>query len=398
MAAAFVGWFTTVYSVFSQTWTPVMTPLRFMPWNQWVSVASSANGSNLVVAAANGPILISTDSGSDWIPASVPPLNWSSVAESTNGAVIAAAALNGAIYTSTDSGAAWIQTSAPSNNWTAIALSANGNKMVVAATNGPIYLSTDTGATWTAANVSTNGLSAPIMWSAVASSADGNDLFAVTSPGYYYVLSTNSGSSWVGFPEDVGPVKSIACSADGTRLAIAYERWVLTWTNDLPIDLNLSDTNWNWALVETNPIPVGSYTNYLTAVASSADGSKLVAAEASGRIFTSSDLGATWNPANAPVLSWSSVAASADGGKMVAVSRDGGIFLYGTIPQPQLGLATSGGSNVLWWSWPATGFVLQRNSNLSTTNWTDVTNMPTLVNQLILPSSGSNVFYRLKSP
>jgi hypothetical protein len=122
-----------------------------------------------------------------------------------------------------------------------------------------------------------------------------------------------------------------------------------------------------------------------------------VTAAAIGLIYTSTNWGATWNAADAPSLNWSSVASSADGSKLVAVSLDGGIFIYGTTIMPTLGLAQSGGRNVLWWPWPSTGFVLQQNSDLSTTNWTDVTNAPVLVYQVIVSPTGGNNFYRLKA-
>jgi hypothetical protein len=46
---------------------------------------------------------------------------------------------------------------------------------------------------------------------------------------------------------------------------------------------------------------------------------------------------------------------------------------------------------------------LQQNSDLTTTNWTVMTNAPVLnltnlQNQVILSPSGSNAFYRLKTP
>src|SRR6266536_810154 len=66
-------------------------------------------------------------------------------------------------------------------------------------------------------------------------------------------------------------------------------------------------------------------------VASSADGTKLVAAArefldscgiySDGLIYTSPDSGATWTQTSAPTNSWQSVASSADGTKLVAAAR-----------------------------------------------------------------------------
>ncbi len=55
------------------------------------------------------------------------------------------------------------------------------------------------------------------------------------------------------------------------------------------------------------------------AVASSADGKKLVAAVYGGGIYTSTNAGLTWISNNAPSRQWYSVASSADGTKLVAV-------------------------------------------------------------------------------
>src|SRR5436190_795884 len=60
-------------------------------------------------------------------------------------------------------------------------------------------------------------------------------------------------------------------------------------------------------------------------VASSADGSRLVAAVSGGRIYTSTDSGAGWTATGAPSTNWSAVASSADGTKLVAVVNGGGI-------------------------------------------------------------------------
>jgi photosystem II stability/assembly factor-like uncharacterized protein len=71
----------------------------------------------------------------------------------------------------------------------------------------------------------------------------------------------------------------------------------------------------------------------LSSVACSADGTKIVAAasgsttsayyDSGGLVCVSTDLGATWQAATLPTNSWSGVASSADGTKMVAVAREG---------------------------------------------------------------------------
>jgi hypothetical protein len=104
-----------------------------------------------------------------------------------------------------------------------------------------------------------------------------------------------------------------------------------------------------------------------------------------------------------PGLLWQSVASSADGNKLVAAVRNGGIYTWQSAPTPQLNLTFSNNHFALSWLVPSTNFLLQQNSDLSTTSWTDVTNPPVLnltnlQNEVTLPSPGSNVFYRLKTP
>ena len=60
-------------------------------------------------------------------------------------------------------------------------------------------------------------------------------------------------------------------------------------------------------------------TNAWTAVASSTDGSHLVAV-GGHFIYTSTDYGSTWVSNNAPAVNWTSVASSADGTKLVAAA------------------------------------------------------------------------------
>jgi hypothetical protein len=60
-------------------------------------------------------------------------------------------------------------------------------------------------------------------------------------------------------------------------------------------------------------------------VASSADGTKVVAVSNSEDTYTSSDSGATWT-ASAAINNWSSVASSADGTKLFATDHGGNIY------------------------------------------------------------------------
>jgi hypothetical protein len=81
-------------------------------------------------------------------------------------------------------------------------------------------------------------------------------------------------------------------------------------------------------------------------------------------------------------------------------SAAGQIVASGTIPSsPTLQVAPTGNQAVLL-AWPtnATGFVLQQNMALGSTNWATVTNAPVVVGseeQVTLPASAAGSFYRL---
>ncbi len=64
---------------------------------------------------------------------------------------------------------------------------------------------------------------------------------------------------------------------------------------------------------------------YWRGVASSSDGTKLVATESGGRIYTSTDSGVSWTPSES-ARDWYSVASSSDGTKLVAVAYGDQIY------------------------------------------------------------------------
>ncbi|MFM1918530.1 MAG: hypothetical protein RLZZ303_164 [Candidatus Hydrogenedentota bacterium] len=124
----------------------------------------------------------------------------------------------------------------------------------------------------------------------------------------------NPSAAWVA-RENERFWSSVASSADGTRLVAAVDGGRL-YTS--------TDAGATWTARESD--------RYWTGVASSADGSRLLACERNGWLYTSMDAGATWT-AREIEGRWSSVASSADGTRLVAVgfqtqihvSTDGGV-------------------------------------------------------------------------
>jgi hypothetical protein len=369
----------------AQTWAQSSAPTRY-----WWSMASSADGNKLVALVGGVPyataIYTSSDAGASWTSNSVPSVEWWSVASSADGnRLLAAAYGSGGLFTSTNSGATWVSNTVPGSAWFSVASSADGLKLVAVAGGGqalgPIYTSTNAGAAW----VSNTAPSAH--WEAVASSADGTRLTAMAGSGYY--TSTNSGLTWASNGLTSVTWGAIACSADGTKLVAAV---VISGTHRM---LTSSDSGATWL---TNTAPIAR----VASVASSADGVQLVAVEAD-RVWFSTNSGATWASNNVAGF-WHTVASSADGAKWaVGDASPGGIWLSQTTPAPKLNLLPSGARLTASWIVPSANFTLQQNLALSTTNWTDVTNAPTLnLSTLqyeveLSPSLGS-AFYRLSGP
>lgn len=388
---AWGGLFTAVNPACAQTWTLTSAPISS-------PIACSADGSKLVAISGEGSIYTSTNSGASWISTSAPLTNWTGVACAADGAKLAAA-FGGSIYTSIDSGATWTPTGAFEGYWSGVASSADGNKLAVVTSfnspppDGSIHVSTNAGVSWARSEVTIAG-GIP----SIAGSSDGSTIVVVwyyPGPGSFLsgtTISTNWGATWSRYLPSL-PWTCVASSADGSRLVAAATSH--HGGDSIYISTNLGTTwmatsapNWMWS-----------------SLASSADGSKLVAAQGGypgfdGTIYTSADFGANWTSNNAPITYWFSVASSADGCKLFA-SGSGGLYTWQTTPHPVLSVRPSGTNLVLSWIIPSQPFVLQENADLTTTNWTDVAgapvlNLTNLQNQVTLPLPAANRFYRLK--
>ncbi len=100
----------------------------------------------------------------------------------------------------------------------------------------------------------------------------------------------------------------VASSSDGTKLVAVVAGGQIYTSTDSGVTWTARDSNRNWF-----------------AVASSSDGTKLVAVENGGQIYTSTDSGATWTARDSNRV-WRGVAASSDGTKLVAVENGGKIY------------------------------------------------------------------------
>jgi photosystem II stability/assembly factor-like uncharacterized protein len=119
-----------------------------VPQTNWISVACSADGSNIIVAAGTRYVYTSGDAGLTWTPAATHEKYWGYVVCSADGMKVAAQTFSSSsLYLSTNAGATWMLNPLPRSGQSAVAMSADGTKLVVAG-DGGVLLSSDFGETW----------------------------------------------------------------------------------------------------------------------------------------------------------------------------------------------------------------------------------------------------------
>jgi photosystem II stability/assembly factor-like uncharacterized protein len=260
-----------------------------------------------------------------------------------------------------------------------------------------IYVSTNSGATWDTNTINSTNLT---RWGALAYSADGNRIAVAGRLAGLIYFSSDHGFSWNLTSAPQTNYTSIACSADGIKwLATGYDPNFYPYLGALFISTN---SGTNWAVVN---VPETAYLSGGVSVACSADFSRLIAVSfgqgGPGLIYISTNSGVTWTTNSAFSAKWGAVASSADGSKLVAAVYGGGIF---TRHDPAiLNIQHAADKYVL--SWKSTSylqdFVLQQNQDLAPANWSDVNTQRVLTNgsyEVILPHTATQNFYRLRSP
>jgi hypothetical protein len=394
---AAVVFFVAAQIAVSQNWT-----LTSAGTNDWLCVASSANGNTLIAGQYLGGIEVSTNAGATWATNEMlTNAYWTSVASSADGTkLLAAAAYEGGdtvngLFLSTNSGATWVSNSLPVMYWGSVAMSADGKIMAAAAPlnsglelfGGSVFCSTNSGSAW-----SSNGLENAC---GAAMSADGQKIFVtgLLQP----CFSTNFGTSWTEMTnapssyDFLSPSQYIASSADGSRLILA-----VTGSDAAPYLIYTSaDSGNTWTLAQ---VP-GKAWNFVT---SSANGKTLMVSgfgqfEPSS-LYISTNSGASWTSNSVPNENWAETACSADGGKLVAAPASGPIYISQSLQRPLINATPKDYQLQLSWLIPSTNFVLEQSADLY--NWAAVTNSPELnlanLNEQILisPTNGTG-FYRL---
>ena len=222
------------------SWTKAILPTN----EAWYAVASSYNGSNLIVVANSdtagtnpGVIYTSTNAGTSWKSNNIPGNYWNAVASSGSGSNLLAVAADGIVFTSADAGNNWTQRNGPFQSpggggayLTGVAVSGDGTRMLAVANSGQIFSSYDSGVTWVDDN-------APqLFWQFAAASLDGTHAVSLGPGQGIYIVQSPSALS----------------------IALAGKNVLLTWPwpsagFGLQINTNLANGK-TWANVTNVPL------------------------------------------------------------------------------------------------------------------------------------------------
>ena len=268
-----------------------------------------------------------TSTGSKW---------WSSIASSGDGTHVFAVegGLNGVpgdIWTSADSGATWIDVtstgSAHNQLWMSITSDITGQYLAAVVNNGDIWTSNNYGVNWTNQTVSVSSMHG-LQWVGVASDHSGQHYTAIAR--YYHDLlgrspdinggvwiSSNAGVTWTQTSASTtAEYTSIASSSDGTKLIAGATHTGVYISHD---------GGTTWTLNSDSDI-LGD--DGYVGVASNADGRVLVLTSLGNYLYLSTDYGSTWiKETSLGVAYWQGVAVSADGSKIAASIYGGSSFL-----------------------------------------------------------------------
>jgi hypothetical protein len=185
-----------------------------------------------------------------------------------------------------------------------------------------------------------------------------------------------------------------------TKVATVSNWWALRIANPTPEEFDIFGAA--VAAVGSNRVLIGSPYDDTGAVNAGA----AYLFDGNGTLLTTFT-----NPASAASGFGSSVAAVGTDRVLISAGSDdtgatnaGAVYLFNALAQtpdrPTLTLTLTTTNTVLIsWPYPSTGFVLEENTNLGTTNWTTVTNTVTndgAFNFVVLAINPSNNFYRLK--
>jgi len=323
-----------VHTYVDGTWT--LRP-AFASSLTYTSISSSGSGNVLMASVGGGSIYLSRDQGNARIElnatngaSQAESLLWQDVTLSVDGLTGLAVANANFVYKYSAGGGILNPTptlnvafSIYSSTFIDIAASQTGSTMA-AITEDRLYVSVNSGATWTDRTplFSISEVDVFNAWKSVAVSADGTRIAAVPTTGRV-IQATGSNftsTSWVkvtGMPGSARKQWYTIVYAGNYQLKGVVGAGILTY----------SGTSWS-PVVENalNDLDMAWGVN----MASSADGSKLIAAVSYGRVWMWENNGLGWieQTVDLPEEYWTSVSISANGTHAAAVVEDGYVYLF----------------------------------------------------------------------
>jgi photosystem II stability/assembly factor-like uncharacterized protein len=189
------------------------------PSRNMTHVASSIDGSKLIISCSSGGIWRSTDYGNTWqVTDASAGANWYSVAAPNNGTDFYALGNSGVWRSMASNANNWIQTSINSSR-AAMAVSKNGAKIVLANGNRTFNISTDSGVNWITKTFS------PVEYAGfLAISGDGSKFFATGYGGQIYLTTdfTTNTTDWTTvtnfFPQQGYQIQALGTNETGSLI------------------------------------------------------------------------------------------------------------------------------------------------------------------------------------
>ncbi|MGH7980422.1 MAG: WD40/YVTN/BNR-like repeat-containing protein, partial [Limisphaerales bacterium] len=229
---------------------------------KWNSLASSANGKLIAVVSTEGYPIFSTNFGVNWFTPTNLARYWDSVVCSADGNNLAMqySGDDAGPWVSTNYGVSWQPVAVPINQGGDLATTASGNLLMLVS-RGLLTLSTNWGTTWFTPPTR-NQIPG---YTSLSPSADGSTILTFGGgdgqaefPALLWV-STNSGASWASSSPTNIHWTAVASSADGKVLA-AVSQFGGIWVSQTPPSpqLNVNDSSntldFSWIVQSTNMV------------------------------------------------------------------------------------------------------------------------------------------------